>query len=109
ALMMMEMDLICGAYECVSEDGKQRALKSWWPLARYYKKEECGENYGRWTPHREIWYTQRLTAIESGADSVQPLNYTEWKSSQHGPKPIRFLHAYTERTSHELFESHCLN
>ncbi|TEB28122.1 hypothetical protein FA13DRAFT_1633427 [Coprinellus micaceus] len=108
ALTTMEMDLICGAYECVSADSKQRALKSWWPLARYYEKEECGENYGRWTERREDWYTKRLAAIESGC-GVQPLNYTEWKSSQHGPTPIRTLHAYTERTSYQVFESHCLN
>ncbi|KAJ3523742.1 hypothetical protein NMY22_g11303 [Coprinellus aureogranulatus] len=53
ALTTTEMDLICGAYECISADGKQRSLKSWWPLCRYYEKDECGENYGRWTPRRE--------------------------------------------------------
>ncbi|TEB18508.1 hypothetical protein FA13DRAFT_1745647 [Coprinellus micaceus] len=50
-LTLNELDLICGAYECVSSDGKQRSLRSWWPLARYYEKTECGENYGHCAQH----------------------------------------------------------
>ncbi|KAJ3530034.1 hypothetical protein NMY22_g8739 [Coprinellus aureogranulatus] len=104
-LTTTEMDLICGAYECISDDGKRRALKSWWPLCRYYEKDECGENYGRWTPRRERWYEKRLKAIEEGDIRQQPYTYTEWKSSHHGPATIRNLHAYIDRTSSQLIES----
>ncbi|KAF6746772.1 hypothetical protein DFP72DRAFT_1175470 [Ephemerocybe angulata] len=104
-LTTTELDLICGAYECISENGKQRALKSWWPLARYYEKEECGENYGHWSHRREHWYEQRLSAIESGqSQNSQPLTYTEWKSLQHGPSAIRSFHAQIERASTQLFK-----
>ncbi|KAJ3502629.1 hypothetical protein NMY22_g18523 [Coprinellus aureogranulatus] len=105
ALTTTELDLICGAYECVSDDGKKRSLKSWWPLCRYYEKVECGENYGRWTPRREGWYTKRLKAIEEGDVRQQPYTYTEWKSTQHGPAMIRNLHAYIDRASSQLIES----
>ncbi|TEB28037.1 hypothetical protein FA13DRAFT_1633621 [Coprinellus micaceus] len=101
-LTMNELDLICGAYECISSDGKQRSLKSWWPLARYYEKEECGENYGRWCSRREAWYEERLACIENGDSTAKPLSYTEWKSSQHGPRLIRTFHSAVEKASFDL-------
>ncbi|KAJ2916165.1 hypothetical protein MD484_g4230, partial [Candolleomyces efflorescens] len=84
-LSTMELDLICGAYECISDDGKTRSLKSWWPLARYYEKDECGENPGH---------------------CIQPLTYTQWKTSLHGIRGIRnFLHN-TSKSSSSLLASH---
>ncbi|KAF6745926.1 hypothetical protein DFP72DRAFT_823587 [Ephemerocybe angulata] len=104
-LTPIEMDLLCGAYECVSEDGKKRALKSWWPLNRYYEKDECGENYGRWTGRREDWYQKRVQCIEaSDAGMGQPLTYTKWKSTQHGVTAIRAFHRALEVGSKRLFE-----
>lgn len=125
ALTTTELDLLCGAYECVSgkktwifksrsmgpvaddtpDDGK-RSLKSWWPLARYYEKEECGENYGRWTPRRERWDEKLLGVIEGGDISTQqPLTYAEWKSTQRGPGFIRNLCSHIERSSSQLLAS----
>ncbi|TEB26771.1 hypothetical protein FA13DRAFT_1635606 [Coprinellus micaceus] len=106
ALTMNELDLICGAYECVSDDGKQRALRSWWPLARYYEKEECGENYGRWSFRREEWYSTRLNHIEKDNFSTKPLTYTEWKSVQHGPRLVRTFHAVVEKASLNVLTKH---
>ncbi|KAF6749185.1 hypothetical protein DFP72DRAFT_1073316 [Ephemerocybe angulata] len=104
-LTTIEMDLLCGAYECVSEDGKKRALKSWWPLNRYYEKEECGENYGRWTGRREDWYQKRVECIETSDTGMgQPLTYTKWKSTQHGVPAIRAFHRALEVGSKRLFE-----
>ncbi|KAF6741020.1 hypothetical protein DFP72DRAFT_344018 [Ephemerocybe angulata] len=108
-LTTTELDLLCGAYHCVSEDGKQHSVKSWWPLARYYEKEECGENYGRWCGRRETWYSNRLSDIERAGSSPQPLTFTQWKSKQHGPRLIRSFHSFVERSSVELIEKHLLN
>ncbi|KAJ2912293.1 hypothetical protein MD484_g8123, partial [Candolleomyces efflorescens] len=88
-LSKVELDLLCGAYECISDDGKQRTLKSWWPLVRYYEKEECGENQGHWSNRRESWYGDRLLKMQNPGSEVQPLSYTEWKSKLHGVKAIR--------------------
>ncbi|KAG2017314.1 hypothetical protein CC2G_006832 [Coprinopsis cinerea AmutBmut pab1-1] len=98
-LTLDELDLLCGAYECIDQDG-QVALKSWWPLTRYYEKEECGENYGRWCQRRERWYLNRLEKIEKS--EAQPLTYTEWKSSQRGHPSIRKFHKAIESRSAEF-------
>jgi hypothetical protein len=81
-LTTVELDILCGAYECssgacsspnticcgltdrTSDDGVLHSLKSWWPLVCYYKKSECGENYGRWCQHREEWYTGCLADFQ---------------------------------------------
>jgi hypothetical protein len=87
-------------------DGKQRALKSWWPLTRYYEKPECGENYGHWTHRREKWYRARLEAIEADDSKIQPLSYIQWKSQQHGARPMRNFLDQVKKASLELIESH---
>ncbi|TEB33497.1 hypothetical protein FA13DRAFT_1708285 [Coprinellus micaceus] len=92
-----ELDLLCGLYECFAGNGRDRALKSWWPLVRYFEKEECRYNHGYWSEKNEDWYTRRLREIESG--SAAPLTYTEWKSKLHGTKPIRNFLSYVEKRS----------
>ncbi|KAJ2929679.1 hypothetical protein H1R20_g7413, partial [Candolleomyces eurysporus] len=105
ALTRDELDIICGLYRCVSTDGKQTALKSWWPLTRYYEKPECGENYGHWTNRRENWYRGRLEAIEADDSKAQPLPYQQWKSQQHGPWPMRNFLDQVNKASLELLDS----
>jgi hypothetical protein len=84
---------------CV-ERGRTK-LVSWWPLPRYYEKEECGENYGYWTLARETWYIQRLNDIEAG--TARPKTYTEWKTELHGQSAIRKFHMNVESKSRALF------
>ena len=93
----------------VLDDGKQRALRSWWPLARYYEKEECGENYGRWTFRREEWYGAWLNHIEKDDFSAKPLTYTEWKSIQHGPRMVRTFHAVVEKALFDSLVEHAVS
>ncbi|KAJ2935126.1 hypothetical protein H1R20_g1910, partial [Candolleomyces eurysporus] len=101
----VELDLLCGAYECISDDGKKRALKSWWPLVRYYEKQECGENHGHWSSRNEEWFTKRVFAIES-QDTPQPLSYTGWKSKLHGVKGVRNFLSTISRASETLISKH---
>ncbi|KAJ2933956.1 hypothetical protein H1R20_g3127, partial [Candolleomyces eurysporus] len=103
----VELDLICGAYECITVDGKKRALKSWWPLVRYYEKPECGENHGHWSNRRESWYQDRLSDIS--ASNAQPLSYTEWKTRQHGVKAIRNFLTHISKSSANLIAAHSLS
>ncbi|TFK18417.1 hypothetical protein FA15DRAFT_603330 [Coprinopsis marcescibilis] len=108
SLTLQELDLICGAYDCSDGDNARRACKSWWPLVRFYEKDECGENYGRWCNRREEWYTLRLAQIDgSSSDTPQPLTYTEWKSRQHGVGPIRAFHKEVHKQSHAFLDRHC--
>ncbi|RXW18901.1 hypothetical protein EST38_g6960 [Candolleomyces aberdarensis] len=105
-LTTVELDLLCGAYECVSDDGKQRALRSWWPLVRYYEKEECGENHGHWSNRRESWYGARVMNIQDPLSDAQPLTYTEWKSKLHGVKAIRNFLSHISKASANLLATH---
>ncbi|KAJ2913523.1 hypothetical protein MD484_g6900, partial [Candolleomyces efflorescens] len=104
----MEMDILCGAYECVTDDGKKKALKSWWPLVRYYEKEECGINTGRWCGGQERWFKDRVHAIQDGSTKPQPLSYTDWKSKLHGLKAIRHFVSHIRRGAKDLLESHSM-
>lgn len=91
------------------DDGKDRALKSWWPQALYYEKEECGENYGHWCYRREQWYTDRLKAIEAGIEPMsQPLTYKEWKSKQHGARAIRTFHKEIRASARRFLDKNLL-
>ena len=87
------------------DDGKQRSLKLWWPLSRYYEKEECGENYGHWCNRREAWFDKRLQQIEQNNFKAKLLTYTEWKSNQRSPLPIHTFHAVIEVSSAELINT----
>jgi hypothetical protein len=90
------------------DDGKTRALKSWWPLVRYWEKGECGHNSGRWTKANEDWYLGRLRAIEAKEGGKnQPLSYTEWKSKMHGVGAVRKFHKSIEDRSHQVLEETC--
>ncbi|RXW19198.1 hypothetical protein EST38_g6671 [Candolleomyces aberdarensis] len=102
----LELDLLCGAYECITDDGKKRALKSWWPLVRYYEKAECGDNHGHWSSRRETWFLERLLAIQNSDETPQPLSYTEWKSKLHGVKGVRSFLAQVTRASEALIGEH---
>ncbi|TEB16195.1 hypothetical protein FA13DRAFT_1650836 [Coprinellus micaceus] len=100
-----ELDILCGVYLCVSADGKQRALKSWWPLVRYFEKEECGYNHGYWSERNEIWYTERLRDIEEGADKeTGPATYTQWKSRLHGSSAVRRFLGQVEKESRSVIQ-----
>ncbi|RXW22514.1 hypothetical protein EST38_g3337 [Candolleomyces aberdarensis] len=100
----IELDLICGAYECITADGTKRALKSWWPLVRYYEKPECGENHGHWSDRREVWYQERLRNISTS--KAQPLSYTQWKTQLHGVKAIRSFLNHISKSSANLIATH---
>ncbi|TEB24363.1 hypothetical protein FA13DRAFT_1638791 [Coprinellus micaceus] len=95
-----ELDLLCGSYECFFPNGKDRALKSWWPLVRLFEKEECGYNPGFWSEANETWYARRLQQIEEG--KATPHTYTEWKSLLHGSKQTRSFLAYLEKRSQDV-------
>ncbi|KAG2023189.1 hypothetical protein CC2G_000872 [Coprinopsis cinerea AmutBmut pab1-1] len=97
-LTLVELDLICGAYECTDEHGRL-AIRSCWPLVRYWEKDERGENYGRRCNRREAWYVSRLEEIKEGfvdkgnsSKRGKPFSYTEWKSCLRGQRPIRLFH-----------------
>ncbi|RXW17504.1 hypothetical protein EST38_g8347 [Candolleomyces aberdarensis] len=91
-LATVELDLLCGAYRCVS--------------VRYYEKPECGENHGHWSMERERWYRERLMQIESSEGDAQPLTYTQWKSKQHGVKGIRNFLDHISKASASLIAGH---
>ncbi|TEB18777.1 hypothetical protein FA13DRAFT_1648062 [Coprinellus micaceus] len=100
-----ELDLLCGVYLCISADGKQRALKSWWPLVRYFEKEECGYNHGYWSEGNETWYAGRLRDTEEGiGKETGPATYTQWKSRLHGSSAIRKFLGQVEKGSFALIQ-----
>ncbi|KAJ6551210.1 hypothetical protein B0H19DRAFT_950741 [Mycena capillaripes] len=59
-----ELDIICGVYEGMRSDGKQKKYSSWWPSAHVW--ESSGLNMGYWTPFCEQWFQSRQAEIRTG-------------------------------------------
>jgi hypothetical protein len=64
------------------------ALKSWFPLTTSFEHKTAGENYSRWTPYNEKWFTARCNEIQAGA---QPLPVKGWQARLRGEKDFRKL------------------
>ncbi|KAH6877446.1 hypothetical protein BKA70DRAFT_1448133 [Coprinopsis sp. MPI-PUGE-AT-0042] len=100
SLSEIEVQLLAGAYVCYTGNGKQIAIKSWWPLPEAF---EQGEDLGRWTAVNEDWYQNRLAEIKAGTAS--PLNRKRWRDTLRGLKEQRTLRQQTEKRARRFIQS----
>lgn len=106
-LTPVELQLLCGAYKCYTGPGEdQVSIKSWWPLPESFEREDCGENYGRWTSYRENHFTARLLEIISGKGG--PLSIREWRDRMRGRSELRRLKINIEKESRVFLQGKCV-
>ncbi|KAG6912224.1 hypothetical protein DXG01_016264 [Tephrocybe rancida] len=107
ALTEIELNLISGTYACHTGSGSQLAMRSWFPSFTTF--ELSGEDYGRWTAHREDSYFRRLDEINNikhEASSRGPLNAKKWRDLMRGGKELCRLKDTIEMWSKEFLEEH---
>lgn len=50
-------------------------MMSWWPQVHHW--ENCGLDWGYWTPFSEFWFQKRLENIRTGKEGLK--NATHWR------------------------------
>ncbi|KAF8063149.1 hypothetical protein FPV67DRAFT_1672188 [Lyophyllum atratum] len=107
SLTEVELNLISGAYTCLTGIQNQTSTRSWYPLASTF--EAAGENYGYWNPYTEKVFWRRLDEINNSdraADSRGPLTAGKWRDLLRGSKEVRRCKDNVERWSEAFITQH---
>ncbi|KAF8181576.1 hypothetical protein BJ912DRAFT_854611 [Pholiota molesta] len=91
-----EIDLICGAVVCTSNDSRRASIKYWWPPHSSWIKWSTQLH---WTATYERFFHDRLQKLQSG--TAGPLTASEWKS--------KIRPAARSRAIKRNFEQHSLD